>query len=465
MKRSMILGLRPQRYIAILGLGIMPLLFSGCDRQEIIGYFNSGAAEAVDNISDTENVVDNVGEEVANDGMVPGDVAQASGTVQAGSGQSEIVDETEEPYTGPTVSLIMVGDILFHTPVAESGVQEDGSYNYDALFANVKDEIEGADLALVNQEVIIGGDSLGISGYPSFNAPYELGNALAETGFDVVLHATNHTLDQGKKGVRNCLSFWKNEYPDMAVIGINESQDAQDNNIYVYEQDGIRIAILNYTYGTNGIALPSDMPYAVNLLEEDKVVADIEKARGEADFIIVCPHWGTEYQLTPSAEQERWTEIFLENGVDLVIGTHPHVIQPIEWIPCEDEIAAGNGTSNAGASASGAVEADGMLVYYSLGNFVNWTSSSGEGIANRMVGGMAEITIGIDENGDGFIVDYGVEPLVCHVTEGTNGVTTYLLEDYTDEMAAENAIRQQDSAFSKEYCEALCEEVWGDLVE
>ena len=433
-----------KKYIALLGLGMIPLLLGGCDRQETISYFNSGAAETVDNISDTENVVDNEAGAISN------------ATAEVGIGQSEVTEETEEPYTGPTVSLVMVGDILFHTPVAESGVQEDGSYNYDALFANVKDEIEGADLALVNQEVIIGGEALGISVYPSFNAPYELGDALAEAGFDVVLHATNHTLDQGKKGVQNCLSFWKNQHPDVAVLGINASQDAQNNNIYFYEQDVIRIAILNYTYGTNGIDLPSDMPYAVNLLEEEKVVADIEKAKEEADFIIVCPHWGTEYQLTPSAEQGRWTEIFLENGVDLVIGTHPHVIQPIEWIPYEDQ---------GGDAENGASDTEGMLVYYSLGNFLNWTSSSGEGIANRMVGGMAEVTIGIDENGEAFIVDYGVEPLVCHLTAGVNGVTTYLLEDYNEEMAAENAILQQDGAFSKEYCEALCEEVWGELEE
>ncbi|MDE6365349.1 MAG: CapA family protein, partial [Lachnospiraceae bacterium] len=111
------------------------------------------------------------------------------------------------------VTLIMVGDILLHTPVAKSGVQENGSYDFTALFANVKDEVEEADLALVNQEVIIGGEALGITGYPSFNAPYELGDALAEAGFDVVLHATNHTLDKGKKGLTNCLSFWAEQHP------------------------------------------------------------------------------------------------------------------------------------------------------------------------------------------------------------------------------------------------------------
>ena len=340
------------------------------------------------------------------------------------------------------LTLIMVGDILLHTPVAKSGVQQDGSYDFTALFANVKDEVEAADLALVNQEVIIGGTALGITGYPSFNAPFELGDALVEAGFDVVLHATNHTLDKGKKGIANCLSFWQEKYPQITVLGINESREAQEDHIFVYEQNDIRVAVLNYTYGTNGIPMPPDMPYAVNLLYEKKVTADIAKAKTMSDFIVICPHWGTEYQLAPSAEQARWTQIFLENGVDLVIGTHPHVIEPIEWV--RDD----NGNE--------------MLVYYSLGNFVNWTSSSGKGIANRMVGGMAEVTIARAPDGDVAVKSYGVEPVVCHLSQGANGVTTYFLSEYTEEMASQNAILAQDAAFSKQYCLDLCEQVWGE---
>lgn len=444
------------------------LMLSGCSREETIAYFNHIEDEPADGISSTE--YGTAGSAAATEYESTDDTSSTEhGSVDViNTAAEEIVDKsdgTEKPvdsldlaadiYTGPTISLVMVGDILLHTPVAESGIQEDGSYNFDALFANVKDEITAADLALVNQEVIIGGEELGISGYPSFNAPYELGDALVAAGFDVVLHATNHALDQGKKGVKNCLSFWKNYHPEVAVLGIHESQKSQDDHIYVYEQEGIRIAILNYTYGTNGIALPADMPYAVDLLDEEKVTADIEKAKEQADFIIVCPHWGTEYQLTPSPEQERWTELFLENGVDLVIGTHPHVIEPIEWISNQNTAGQKNdvGTGNQ----------DGMLVYYSLGNFVNWTAGSGEGIANRMVGGMAEVTIGMDACGEAFIVDYGVEPLVCHPKEGTNGVTTYLLSEYTEELASENAIITQDEAFSRGYCQALCEEVWDNM--
>lgn len=345
---------------------------------------------------------------------------------------------TPEPES---VSIVMVGDILLHTPVEKAALQEDGKYSFDVIFENLQEEIQAADLAIVNQEVILGGEELGISGYPAFNAPYAVGDALVEAGFDVICHGTNHALDKGKRGLLNCLAYWHENYPDIGVLGIHDSQQSQDN-IYIYEQGNISIAILNYTYGTNGIALPQDMPYAVDLLEEVSVAEAIQKAEELADFTIVCPHWGTEYQLEQSSVQEKWAKIFVENGADLVLGTHPHVIQPIEKITDEE---TGNET----------------LVYYSLGNFVNWTSSSGAGIANRMVGGMAQVTLTL-ENGEVAISEYGVEPVVCHLEQGVNGVTVYPLSEYTRELAERNEIVKQDSAFSLEYCEELCETVWAE---
>lgn len=351
-----------------------------------------------------------------------------------------LTGKLEKAEEQDSLSILMVGDILLHTPVEESALQSDGSYDFNAIFANVREEIQAADVAIVNQEVIIGGQELGISGYPAFNAPYETGDALAETGFDIVCHATNHALDKGRKGIINCLDFWQNHYPDITVLGINESEEAQDE-IYIREQNGIRIAVLNYTYGTNGIPLPENMPYAVNLLEEEQVKADLEKAEETADFTVVCPHWGTEYELDISNEQKKWTQIFLEGGADLVLGTHPHVIEPIEWVRDEEQGSE-------------------MLVYYSLGNFVNWTSGTGPGVANRMVGGMAQITLARSEDGKVYIADYGVTPLVCHVEEGTNGVTVYALDDYTEELAEQNAIIRQDPEFSLEYCDRLCSRVF-----
>ncbi len=135
---------------------------------------------------------------------------------------------------------------------------------------------------------------------------------------------------------------------------------------------------------------------------------------------------------------------FFENGADLVLGTHPHVIEPVEWVTDEE-------TGHE------------MLVYYSLGNFVNWTSGIGEGIANRMVGGMAEVTISKDDTGEVKVIDYGVRPLVSHVTSEPGGVSAYFLNDYTEQLEAENEIISQDPEFSIEYCIDLCDSVWGEL--
>lgn len=427
-----------KKRIGILCVLFMGTILSGCDRQEVIQRFNNVEESSVDNMAQNTEVVDSIETEAEKDSETT-EIEELEGEEVSSNID---INEQENKYAGPEISLIMVGDILLHTPVEESAEQEDGSYNFDAIFSNVSADIAEADIALVNQEVIIGGEELGISGYPCFNAPYEAGDALVNAGFDVVLHGTNHALDQGKKGITNCLNFWKKNYPEIAVLGINDSAESQDT-IYIYEKDGIKIAILNYTYGTNGIALPTEMPYAVDLLDEDKVVADILKAEELADFTIVCPHWGTEYKLDTDSWQKKWSKIFLENGVDLVIGTHPHVIEPIEVYTDEN-------TGNE------------MLVYYSLGNFVNWTASSGDGIAKRMIGGMADVTIGLNENEEVCILDYGVTALVCHLTEGTNGVSTYYLADYSEDLAEKNAICSQDGNFSYEYCVNLCNEVWED---
>lgn len=386
---------------------------------------------------DTVKTTDPADPDGTSEGTAPADTDDASSANDSASSDALPPQAAEHEIT-----LLMVGDILLHTPVEKSAKREDGSYSYDAIFENTKDLIGAADLALVNQEVILGGAELGISGYPRFNAPYELGTDLVEAGFDVICHATNHAMDQGKDGVTNCLSFWENNYPEIQVLGLH---DNPDDPLYIYEKDGMKIAFLNYTYGTNGIALPADMPYAVDLLSnKNKVIADIQYAESVADFTVVCPHWGTEYRLTADASQEKWTKLFFENGVDLVLGTHPHVIEPIELLKDEE-----TGHS--------------MLVYYSLGNFVNWTSSSGSGIANRMVGGMAQITLTRTEDGEVAIADYGVTALVCHLTPGQDGVTTYPLSAYNEELAAENKIRSQDSNFSYSYCIDLCNEVWGEL--
>lgn len=366
------------------------------------------------------------------------ELGESSGNHEPASMEESEIKETKAPL----VNLIMVGDMLMHLRVTQSGKMEDGSYNYDAIFANVKEDVEAADLAIVNQEVILGGEELGFSGYPTFNTSYALGDAIVNAGFDVVLHATNHTMDKGKQGILNCSNYWKSNHPEIAVLGMYETEE-ESEEIYVYEQDGIRIAILNYTYGLNGLPKPSDMPFAVNLMEEDKMRSDIEKAKTLADFIVVCPHWGTEYKTTESDNQRMWCNFFSDLGVDLVIGTHPHVIEPVEVYERKDGHQ--------------------MLVYYSLGNFINSTADSGRGIGKRVVGAMAKVTISRDEAGEVFVKEYGVTPLITQIEAGPGAITTYRLSDYTQELYERNQMTRKDPDFSIEMCKDLCREVFGDL--
>ena len=358
-----------------------------------------------------------------------------------------ICAQAKAPEKDTEITIVMVGDILLHTPVEEAAKRDDGSYNFDFIFENLKKDISSADIAIVNQEVIIGGEELGVSGYPAFNAPYQAGDALVEAGFDVVCHGTNHALDKGKSGLLNCCKYWREQHPEITVVGINETEDAY-NNIDIVEEKGIRIAILNYTYGTNGIPQPKGMPHAVDMLDKDKVEKDLKFAEENADFTIVCPHWGTEYNLGVDKSQKYWTEIFRKNGADLVLGTHSHVIEPIEML---EDVGIGI-TNNHG---------DGdMLVYYSLGNFVNWTSGKGKGVANRMVGGMADVTIGRNAKGEVVIKSYGVTPVVTHLQKGHEGVIVYPLTEYTDELGKNNEIVKQDPGFSAQYCRELANKVW-----
>lgn len=416
------------------------------------------SSDAKGNESDDTGVsaVDDAGTETTEQETSGQETAESREAAGDKIGNTEETSASEEKQAGE-ISLIMVGDVLLHTPVAQSGKKEDGTYEFGHLFTHVKDTVTAADLALVNQEVIIGGSELGVSGYPAFNAPYELGDALVETGFNVILHATNHAMDKGKKGILNCLNYWREQHPERNVLGIYDNEEDADE-IFVYEQDGMKIAILNYTYGTNGIALPGDMPYAVSLLEEGKVKAALQRADELADFVIVAPHWGTEYVLEQTSYQKKWAKLFAENGADLVLGTHPHVIEPVVWWGTDGN---GNWSEKAEEPETG----DKMLVYYSLGNFVNWTSGTGAGVANRMVGGMAKVTLARNTENQVAISKWSVMPLVSHEQKGFGGVTVYPLSEYTTELGEQNEIRSQDSAFSYEYCVKLSEKVFGSAAE
>ena len=335
------------------------------------------------------------------------------------------------------LTVLMVGDVLVHAGVRRSGERADGTRNYDHLFAQVADDVSAADLALVGQETILGGEGLGFSGYPSFNSPQEFGDAEVAAGFDVALCASNHALDRGMPGIESALGYWRSAHPDVLVTGIADSQEAYDA-LPLVEREGHRIAVLNYTYGTNGIPLPQ--PWAVRLLDEARIAADAAAAReAGAEAIVACPHWGVEYAAGPDDEQRRWAQALADAGVDAIIGGHPHVMQPFEVIESSEGRA--------------------VPVFWSVGNF-----TSTQPRKDTMVGAMAQVSLRFD--GSCEVTSCTLTPLVTHRASGT-AFTTYRLADYTEELAASNQIRSSSGCgdFSFQWCVDFCAERLGDAFD
>ncbi len=373
------------------------------------------------------------------DGPLKGGQVLAADT----SGEVEVQDLVIETNPTPkSLRLVMVGDMLMHDRAIESGLQEDGTYNYDAIFAHTNMAFKNADIAIVNEEALIGGEELGISGYPNFNVSYELGDALVDAGFNVICNATNHVYDRQEQGILNSLDFWESNYPEINVLGIHHADDPDP--LCLLEYGDITIGILNYTDIMNydSISLSETTIDRLTSATADSVREDLTRANELADFVIVIPHWGTEYQTTVSSDQKYWAQLFLENGVDLVIGSHPHVIEPVEWL--EDD------------------EGHQMLCYYSLGDFVEYSNKEYAGMYKYALGAMADVTLSI-EDGKVSIADYGVEPTIAQMGEGFGETTVYFLKEYTDELLEENYMHQVDSAFTIENCKELCREVFGDL--
>lgn len=264
----------------------------------------------------------------------------------------EIIASKEEKYK---LSLIMAGDMLVHDKIyneARKNANNNG-YDFKPMLTYIKDIVKDYDLAYYNEEVVLGGSSIGLSSYPAFNSPYEVGLDMIDTGFNMVSLATNHTLDRGIKAIENSLDFWNST--DVYTSGSYKTMEER-NNIKIKEKNNITYAMLNYTYGTNGIKRPNGYESYVNIwdmsnknsYEEYKNVVkqDIENIRNKVDVLIVAMHFGEEYNFNTTWYQEDSSNFLSSLGVDIIIGTHSHVLGPIKWI---------NNT----------------LVIYSLGNFLS----------------------------------------------------------------------------------------------
>ena len=260
----------------------------------------------------------------------------------------------EEPKEDITLNMTVTGDVLCHNTQYFDAYEASGdTYDFSYVFENIKKYFDNSDIAIGTIETSFAGKEIGYSNYPTFNSPAELARDLKELGYDVMATASNHCLDKGYNGLVKTLETLDNV--GIEHMGTYSSEEAS-KEILTKEVKGIKMAFLNYTYGTNGIPIPTGKEYSVNLIDKEKIKSDIEKAKNEgSELICVNMHWGEEYRQTPTKEQEELADFLFENGVDLILGSHTHCLEPME----KRTVTLEEGTTK-----------DGFVVY-SLGNFMS----------------------------------------------------------------------------------------------
>ena len=273
---------------------------------------------------------------------------------------NEIEQEKNVVKEDTTIVLTAIGDIMCHnTQYKDAYNAETDDYDFSYVFDDVKDATEKTDIFVGNLETTFAGKEKGYSNYPTFNTPEHLATDLKELGIDILTTANNHCMDSGYKGIESTLNYL--DEAEILHTGTNRSVEEQ-NTVLIKEEKGIKIAFLSFTYGTNGISIPKDREYAVNLIDEDFILSQINLAKKEKpDLICVSIHWGIEYQTNPNAEQTHLADFMIKNGVDIILGSHPHILQPMEF----REVNLDNGQTKKG------------FVIYSLGNFMSGQVKNG----------------------------------------------------------------------------------------
>ncbi len=305
----------------------------------------------------------------------------------------EVVDKDDDKDKSYKATMIMVGDNIIHESVFKDALKNgnNSTYDFKPMYELVKPIISSYDIAYVNQETVLGGRELGVRGYPNFNSPQEVGDDLIDTGFNLFSLATNHLMDSGVSSVKSQREYFDSK-KDVLAVGSYMSMDAR-NKVEIREVNNIKYTMLNYTYGVNGNSVSEE--YLVNIWPtsnlnsnvsksivdndtkyqnyKEQVKKDIDSVRDKVDVLIVAMHWGVEYASMPTEYQKDAAEFLASNGVDIVVGTHPHVIEPVTWI-------------------------DDTLVIYSLGNFLS--SQYKTDYYNKVVGLMTNLEINKDKDGN-----------------------------------------------------------------
>jgi len=345
--------------------------------------------------------------------------------------------EVEAPPREEYLTIIAVGDNLYHDVMIRSGENGD----YEPAYSEIKALVEKADIAFINQETVLAGKDFGLSGYPEFNSPQKLGRVLSAAGFNVVNHATNHIMDKGEDAVFATMDFW-DTIPSVTVLGIHRSEEERSLPTLL-RKNNITLGFLSYTYGTNAIPLPKDKPYLVSLIDTRGMAKEIDTLRAFCDFLVVSMHWGEEYRHEYSKAQENLATFLAEHSVDLVIGHHPHVIQPIEYITRPD-----------GAP---------MLCIYSLGNLLSAQSQNA-----ALLGAMAYVKIKKpptqgSEAAEIIFTEAGAIPLVTHYEKGHTGFKVYPLYAYSGELLEKHWKNRDKTELTMDYLNETAAKILGNM--
>ncbi|MBQ9072540.1 MAG: CapA family protein [Bacilli bacterium] len=340
--------------------------------------------------------------------------------------KEEIKEEVkvEEPKE-KRMSLVAVGDALIHAAVYYDASIGNGNYDFSPMFTEVAPLLQNYDLKYYNQETIIGGKDLGVSHYPRFNSPDEIALNLVDIGFNLVSLANNHTLDMNEQGVLNSVNFWRNQ-TEVVVSGQSDSFEDR-NNIQIHEQNGIKYAFIAYTDMTNGLSVPSGKDYLVNVYSDEQAKIDIESVRDKVDVVIVSMHWGEEYTHEPTYRQKQEAQYLSSLGVDLIIGAHPHVIMPVDYV-------------------------GDTLVIYSLGNFISGQSPLG---LAKIIGLMVGMDIVVKDDKVTF-ENINYDLLYTYCTSNYKNYKVYPFDNLTDD------ILYNHEAIEQEYMSIVTSEVTYD---
>lgn len=341
-------------------------------------------------------------------------VGESSSSIEKDSAS---IADAESKSDETIISFMGVGDNLIHDSIFRDASLADGTFDFKPIYENVAADITAADIAFLNQETIIAGDAYAYSGYPAFNTPSDIAKDMNDLGFDLVNGATNHALDYDYPGTINAINVW-NEQGNVVYTGVFKDQAARDATRTI-EREGIVFSFLAYTYGTNGIEPDND--YRVAYFDEEKIRTDVAKAKKVSDVVIVSAHWGDENTQEVNEMQLYYAQLFADLEVDVVVGTHPHILQPIEWRT--------------------GVNGNETLVIYSLGNFIAHSLTD-----YNTLGGMVSFDFVVDQD-DITIENVAFEPTVSHYIADTGNVENtrrdfkiYKLEDYTENLAAQHGL-------------------------